>query len=230
MLYDAVPAEARRNDALDDVRSGALDRARWLLDLLDRGRAEFRLAFGTRKGEYRRLEEPHAGIRAEIDEGLATRSDDELRAAALSLLLVARPDGSGVWHYRNRVASLISRRRGWTSGEVAVMLLRVGEYRAGHWLAESLGAVLDAVDRLDTDGRRAVTPHLRQAYRRLMAVEVGADARGSPGRRLRALLGDEDAAMPDELIPAAALWAAALREHADTAPTPEARWARLRTS
>ncbi|WP_406269010.1 hypothetical protein OH779_26995 [Actinacidiphila glaucinigra] len=89
MLYDTVPAEARRNDAIDDVPSGALDRARWLLDLLDRGRAEFRLAFGTRKGEYRRLEELHAGIRAEIDEGLATRSDDELRAAALSLLLVA---------------------------------------------------------------------------------------------------------------------------------------------
>ncbi|WP_329185721.1 hypothetical protein [Actinacidiphila glaucinigra] len=98
MLYDTVPAEARRNDGLDDVRSGALDRARWLLDLLDCGRAEFRLAFGTRKGEYRRLEELHAGIRAEIDEGLATRSDDELRSAALSLLLVARPDGSGVWH------------------------------------------------------------------------------------------------------------------------------------
>ncbi|MGI5252489.1 hypothetical protein [Actinacidiphila glaucinigra] len=186
MLYDTVPAEARRNDALDDVRSGALDRARWLLDLLDRGRAEFRLAFGTRKGDYRRLEELHAGIRAEIDEGLATRSDDELRAAALSLLLVARPDGSGVWHYRDRVASLISRRRGWTSDEVAVMLLRVGEYRAGHWLAESLGAVLDAVDRLDTDGRRAVTPTCarrtegswsRKSARRRVDSSAGACAR-----------------------------------------------------
>ncbi|MET9877263.1 hypothetical protein ABZZ36_21905 [Actinacidiphila glaucinigra] len=115
MLYDTVPAEARRNDALDDVRSAALDRARRLLDLLDRGRAEFRLAFGPDRGEYRRLEELHAGIRAEIDEGLATRSGGELRAAALSLLLVAHPDGSGVWHYRDRVASLVSHQRGWTS-------------------------------------------------------------------------------------------------------------------
>ncbi|MEU1538041.1 hypothetical protein ABZ461_07920 [Actinacidiphila glaucinigra] len=63
--------------------------------------------------------------------------------------------------------------------------------------------------------------HLRQAYRGLIAAEVGAEARGQLGRRLRALLADEDAAMPDELIPADALWAAALREHADTAPTPE---------
>ncbi|MFI8179231.1 DUF4132 domain-containing protein [Actinacidiphila glaucinigra] len=222
MLYDTVPAEARRNDALDDVRSEALVRARWLLDLLDRGRAEFRLAFGPHRGEYRRLEELHAGVRAEIDQGLATRAGDDLRAAALSLLLVAHPDGSGVWHYRDRVASLISRQRGWTSDEVAVMLLRVGEYRTGHWLTEALSAVLDAVDRLDTDGRRAVTPHLRQAYRRLMAAEVGADVRGRLGRRLRALLPDDAAAgMPDELIPGDALWATALREHADTAPTPE---------
>ncbi|MEU1621732.1 DUF4132 domain-containing protein [Streptomyces sp. NPDC005722] len=221
MLYDTVLAEARRNDAFDDVRAAALDRARWLVDLLDRGRAEFRLAFGTRTGEYRRLGELHAATRTEIDQGLAARGDDETRAAALTLLLVARPDGTGVWHYREQVASLVSRRRGWTPDEVAVMLLRVAEYRTGHWLAEALGAVLDAVDRLDADGRAAVTPHLRRAYRELMAADVGADVRGPLGRRLRALLADDDAAlMPDELIPAHAPWATALRERADTAPTP----------
>lgn len=222
MLYDTVVAEARRNDAFDDVRAAALDRARWLVDLLERGRAEFRIAFGARDSKYRRPEELHAATRTEIDEGLARRTGGELRAAAVSLLLVAHSDGSGVWHYRDRIASLVSRQHGWTPDEVAVMLLRVGEYRTGYWLAEALDAVLNAVDRLDADGRRALTPQLRQAYRRLMAADVGAGVRGPLGRRLRTLLADDDAArVPDELIPADAPWAAALRDRADTAPTPE---------
>ncbi|WP_431965706.1 DUF4132 domain-containing protein [Actinacidiphila sp. bgisy160] len=222
MLYDTVVAEARRNDAFDDVRSAALDRARWLVDLLDRGRAEFRLAFGPRKEEYRRFEELHAATRTEIDEGLATRAGEEARAAALSLLLVAHPDGSGVWHYRDRAASLISRQSGWTPDEVAVMLLRIVEYDTGHWLAEALTAVLNAVDRLDVDGRRAVNPLIRHAYSRLMAADVAADVRGPLGRRLRALLAKDDpASMPDELVPADAPWATALRERAGSAPTPE---------
>jgi hypothetical protein len=34
MLYDTVVAECRKNDTLDDVRSAALGRVRWLVDLL----------------------------------------------------------------------------------------------------------------------------------------------------------------------------------------------------
>jgi hypothetical protein len=46
MLYDALVAESRRNDSLDDVRSAALDRVRWLVDLLEGQRSEFRRFMG----------------------------------------------------------------------------------------------------------------------------------------------------------------------------------------
>ncbi|MGW7237564.1 hypothetical protein [Streptomyces sp. NPDC054804] len=51
MLYDALVAESRRNDSLDDVRAAALDRVRWLVDLLERQRTEFRRSTGH---EHRR--------------------------------------------------------------------------------------------------------------------------------------------------------------------------------
>ncbi|MFF7125452.1 hypothetical protein [Streptomyces sp. NPDC008240] len=40
MLYHALVAESRRDDSLDDVRSAALDRARRLVDLLERQRTD----------------------------------------------------------------------------------------------------------------------------------------------------------------------------------------------
>ncbi|MGW3494926.1 hypothetical protein [Streptomyces sp. NPDC001020] len=46
MLYDALVAESRRNDSLDDVRSTVLDRVRRFVDLLERQRIECRRSMG----------------------------------------------------------------------------------------------------------------------------------------------------------------------------------------
>ncbi|MFC9092127.1 hypothetical protein [Streptomyces sp. NPDC057072] len=112
--------------------------------------------------------------------------------------------------------------RGWTPGEVAVMLLRATEYDMNHWFAEALGQVLDAADQLDAEGRRAVGPWLRHAHTRLMDTTVEARLRTSLAQRLRALLASVDEAdIPEGLIPVGAPWAAPLRDRARTSPTSE---------
>ncbi|MFE0630517.1 Shedu anti-phage system protein SduA domain-containing protein [Streptomyces sp. NPDC058864] len=70
MLYDTVVAEARRNDAFDDVRAAALDRARWLVDLLERGRAVHRAVSQT-QNYLRTLDERRESILARY--GVDTR-------------------------------------------------------------------------------------------------------------------------------------------------------------
>ncbi|MEU6669640.1 DUF4132 domain-containing protein [Streptomyces sp. NPDC046727] len=219
MLYDALTAESRRNDALDDVRSGALDRVRWLVGLLERQRAEFRHAMGH---EHRRSRAAGAATQAEIDQRLAACADEEGRAAVLCLMLAARSDATSLWQYDIEIESLISRVRGWTPDEVAVMLLRATECDRGYRLAPSLELVLNAADQLDADGRRAVLPWLRHAYTRLMDTTVEARRRASLAQRLRVLLaGADEACLPEGLIPAHAPWAAPLSDRAKTAPTPE---------
>ncbi|MEU6421816.1 DUF4132 domain-containing protein [Streptomyces spiralis] len=219
MLYDALVAESRRNDALDDVRSAALVRVRWLVDLLDRQRAERRWSMGP---EYRRFEAADAATRAEIDERLAACADEEGRAAALCLMLAACFDDTSFWQYEAEIASLISRVRGWTPGEVAAMVLRTTEYDMGHWFANSLAMVLNAADQLDADGCRAVMPWLRHAHAELMSTTVEARLRASLAQRLRTLLARVDEAhIPEGLIPAHTPWAAPLSDRADTAPTRE---------
>ncbi|MFF9485571.1 DUF4132 domain-containing protein [Streptomyces sp. NPDC014676] len=219
MLYDALVAESRRNDSLDDVRSAALDRVRWLVDLLERQRTEFRQSMGH---EHRRFRVVGAATQAEIDGRLAACADEEGRAAVLCLMLAARIDDASLWQYDAEIGSLIARVRGWTPDEVAVMLLRATEYGMGWWFADSLGSALDAADRLDADGRRAVVPWLRHAHQELMDTTVGASTRASLARRLRALLASVDQAyIPEGLIPADAPWAAPLSDRAKTAPTPE---------
>ncbi|MFC9630670.1 hypothetical protein ACFTY8_15565 [Streptomyces mirabilis] len=64
MLHDALVAESRRNDSLDEVRTAALDRVRWLVDLLERQRTEFRQCMGH---EHRRSRAAGAATQAEID-------------------------------------------------------------------------------------------------------------------------------------------------------------------
>ncbi|MER6924315.1 hypothetical protein ABT314_36105, partial [Streptomyces spiralis] len=191
MLYDALVAESRRNDALDDVRSAALVRVRWLVDLLDRQRAERRWSMGP---EYRRFEAADAATRAEIDERLAACADEEGRAAVLCLMLAACFDDTSFWQYEAEIASLISRVRGWTPGEVAAMVLRTTEYDMGHWFANSLAMVLNAADQLDADGCRAVMPWLRHAHAELMNTTVEARLRASLAQRLRTLLARVDEA------------------------------------
>ncbi|WP_127354935.1 DUF4132 domain-containing protein [Actinacidiphila soli] len=224
MLYDALVAESRRNDSLDDVRSAALDRVRWLVDLLERQRMESRWDASTWRGQewYERLQATCAATQAEIDGRLAACADEEGRAAALCLMLAARFDGTGFWQYRTQIGTLTSRMRGWTPDEVAVMLLRVTEYDMGFWFAESLGLALNAAERLGADGRRAVAPWLRHAHAELMNADVGTHLRGSLAKRLRALLASvEEARIPEGLIPPYAPWAAPLRDRANTSPTPE---------
>ncbi|WP_051844117.1 DUF4132 domain-containing protein [Streptomyces sp. NRRL S-813] len=219
MLYDALVAESRRNDALDDVRSAALVRVRWLVDLLDRQRAERRRSMGP---EYRRFEAAGAATRAEIDERLAACGDEEGRAAVLCLMLAACFDDTSFWQYEAEIASLISRVRGWTPDEVAAMLLRTTEYGMGHWFAKSLAMVLNAADQLDADGCRAVMPWLRHAHAELMNTTVEARLRASLAQRLRTLLARVDEAhIPEGLIPAHTPWAAPLSDRANTAPTRE---------
>ncbi|MFJ8357817.1 DUF4132 domain-containing protein [Streptomyces sp. NPDC093984] len=218
MLYDALVAESRRNDSLDDVRSAALDRVRWLVDLLERQRTEFRRAMGP---EYRRFEAEVQATRAEIDQRLAACADEDGRAAVLCLMLAA-DFGDTLWHYDAEIGRLIARVRGWTPDEVAVMLLRATEYDMGFWFADSLALVLNAADQLDADGRRAVMPWLRHAHTELMATPVEARLRASLAQRLRGLLASVDEAhLPEGLIPADAPWATPLRDRAKTSPTPQ---------
>jgi hypothetical protein len=224
MFYETLVAESRRNDALDDVRSAALDRVRWLIDLLERQQNELRreASMWREPEEYERFKALCAATGAEIDGRLAACTEEEGRAAVLCLLLAARFDDTGLWQYDREIGPLTTRVGGWTPGEVAVMLLRVTEYDMGFWFAEALGRVLDAADRLDADGRRAAAPQLRHAYKKLMAADVEARLRGPLGRRLRALLANVDEAhIPEGLIPPYAPWAAALRERANTSPTAE---------
>ncbi|MFE9443462.1 DUF4132 domain-containing protein [Streptomyces sp. NPDC006602] len=219
MLYDALVAESRRNDSLDDVRSDALRRVRWLVDLLEGQRTEFRRSMGH---EHRRSRAAGAATQAEIDGRLAACADEEGRAAVLCLMLATRFDNTSYWQYDAEIEPLIARVTGWTPDEVAVMLLRVTEYARGYLFADALEPVLNVADQLDADGRRAVMPWLRHAHTELMDTTVEARLRASLVQRLRALLASVDEAhIPEGLIPADAPWAAPLRDRAKTSPTRE---------
>ncbi|WP_052745147.1 DUF4132 domain-containing protein [Streptomyces sp. WM6386] len=219
MLYDTLVAQARRNDPFDDVRAGALARARWLVDLLERQRAEFAAGLhGAYTPEQSHMRD--ARIQAEIEAGLAACGDEEGRAAVLSLLLAAS-FGDTLWHYESEIGSLVSRVRGWTPAEVAVMLLRSAEYDMGFWFANALGSALSAAEELDAEDLRTIAPWLRWAHTELLDTEIGSGA-ASLARRLRALLALVDGAeIPDGLIPGQAPWAAALRARAIAGPGAE---------
>ncbi|MFE1863283.1 DUF4132 domain-containing protein [Streptomyces anandii] len=223
MLYETLAAASRRHDSLDDVRLAALDRARRLVELLERQRTEPRWDASTAlrgTDTLERIQAIHAATRAEIDGRLAACSDEEGRAAALCLMLTACFDHTTFWRYDRELASLVSRLRGWTPDEVAVMLLRATEYDMGHWFADALGPVLRAAEQLDADGRRAVLPWLRHAHTELMETDVAARRRGQLAKRLRALLASvEEESIPEGLIPAHAPWAAPLNDRAKVSPT-----------
>ncbi|MEU6368959.1 DUF4132 domain-containing protein [Streptomyces sp. NPDC046931] len=224
MFYDALVAASRRNDPLDDVRSAALHRVRWLVDLLERQRTESRpgAVMWQSTEEYERYRAMCAATQAEIDGRLAACGDEEGRAAVLCLLLAACFDDTYLWQYGTEIKPLISRLRGWTPDEVTVMLLRVAEYDMGFWFAEALGMVLKAAEGLGADGLRAIAPWVRRAHADLMTTDVGTSRRGPLAKRLHALLARVDEAhIPEGLIPAYAPWAAALRDRANASPTPE---------
>ncbi|MFF1637316.1 hypothetical protein ACFVXA_06740 [Streptomyces sp. NPDC058246] len=219
MFYDALVAASRRNDPLDDVRCAAVGRVRPLVGLLERQRAQP----GWEPGQdYEGFQAASAATWDEIDGWLAALPDEEGRAAVLCLMLATCFDDTGFWEYDSQIKALISRVRGWTPDEVAVMLLRVTEYDMGYQFAISLGLALNAAERLGADGRRAVAPRLRHAHAEVMDSQFDARLRGPLTKRLRALLASVDEAhIPEGLIPAYAAWAGALRERANTGPTPE---------
>ncbi|MFI9424261.1 DUF4132 domain-containing protein [Streptomyces achromogenes] len=219
MLYDALITDVRRDDSLDGVRFAALDRVRWLVDSLERQRTEFRRATGH---EYRRSRAAGAAVQAELDGRLAACADEEARAAALCLMLATRCDRTGWWEYDAELEPLMSRARGWTPDEVAVLLVRATERDMGFWGARALELALDAADRLDAEGRRAVLPWLDEAHARLGDITMEARRRTALAQRLRTLLARTDEArLPEGLVPADAPWAAPLRHRATTDPTPE---------
>nr|WSY54816.1 DUF4132 domain-containing protein [Streptomyces sp. NBC_00886] len=225
MLYEALVAESRRNDSLDDVRSAALDRVRWLVDLLERQRTEPRWDVSAAlRGpeEFERIQAIRAATQAEIDGRLAACSEGESRAAAVCLMLASCFDNTGLWRYDSEIKTVISRVHGWTPDEIAVMLLRVTEFDMGFWSAGSLGMALDATEQLGADGWRAVAPWVRHAHAKLMSGDAPAHLHGPLVKRLRALLASVDEAyIPEGLIPLYAPWAAPLRTRSNTLPTPE---------
>jgi hypothetical protein len=234
MLYDSLVAESRRNDSLDGVRSAALERVRWLADLLEHQRIQRpRGVSGLNwREKYEKFEAMRAVNRAETDRRLADCADEEGRAAALCLVLAAGFDDTSLWDYRGQLSSLVSRLDGWTPDEVAVMLLRVTEYKQVYWLADSLGLVLKAAERLGPDECRAVAPWLEYAHAELVKSDVGASQHGPLAKRMRVLLASVDEArIPEGLVPPYAPWAAPLRDRAASAPTVElARFLRHLTS
>jgi hypothetical protein len=225
MLYEALVAESRRNDALDDVRSAALDRVRWLVDLLERQWSEPRWDASTAlRGleEFERIQSIRAATQAEIDGRLAACSEEEGRAAALCLMLASHFDNAGSRRYDSEIKTVISRVHDWTPDEVAVMLVRLTEFDLGFWSAGSLETALSAAERLAADGRRAVAPRLRHAHAKLMSGDIPPHLHGPLVKRLRTLLATVDEAhIPEGLVPPYAPWAALLRDRANTSPTPE---------
>ncbi|MET8830884.1 DUF4132 domain-containing protein [Streptomyces sp. NPDC004610] len=217
MLYDSLVAASRRNDPLDGVRLAALDRSRWLVDLLARQRAEYRALLGPGHGQGGGA---GAAIRARIDGRLAACGDEDGRAAVITLMLAARWDDI-LWDYRDEIRPLVERVRGWTPDEVAVLLLRAGEHETLPLLSDTLHHAMNAADLLDADGRRAVLPRLRHAHAR--AMETGAAREpDSPAHRLRELIAEVDETLvADGLIPPGAPWATALDIRARKEPSPE---------
>ncbi|MFJ8196798.1 DUF4132 domain-containing protein [Streptomyces sp. NPDC096152] len=224
MLYDTLVAASRVHDSLDDVRWAALDRVRWLVDLLERRRSESGFDPSVWQGPdaYERWQAACAATSAEMDRRLAACADDDGRAAVLCLMLAARFDRRGFWQYDTEIKALARRVDGWTTDEVAVMLHRTAQYDMGFWFAASLGTTLDVAERLGADAHRALAPWLRRAHAKLMRTDVETRLRIGLAGRLRELLASVDEAwIPEGLVPPHAPWAAPLRDRAQTTPTAE---------
>jgi hypothetical protein len=233
MLYERLVAEARTGDGLDEVRLRAVEKVRWLLDLLDRQRRNFAEELACRDmARYDELAAAAGAIGAEIRKRLGSCEDDERRAAAVVLTLAADFTDS-LWDYRVELALVVPGTRGWTAAEVAVLLARSGERdmsfwlaRSGErdmsfWLAESMGFALTAAETLEVDGCRQLVPWLQQAHQRLMSDNGdGAGERSALGKRIRRLLTQADEArIPAGLVPEYDPWARPLRDRVSESPT-----------
>ncbi|MFI6943649.1 DUF4132 domain-containing protein [Streptomyces sp. NPDC050418] len=206
MLYETLVAEARRCDSLDEVRLRALERGRWLVELLE---------------QQRRGGAGSGAARAAMVERLATGvGDEEGRAALLCLLLGSRYEETRDWAYAFDADALVRRVRGWSAAEVAVLFVRVTECDRGYWFADSLTVALPAAEQLAPEALREVSPHLRALHAQMRDQSIDATRKAKLNRRLRDLLGSiEETTVPHGLIPDKAPWAAPLRNRVAAAPT-----------
>ncbi|MEU9332934.1 DUF4132 domain-containing protein [Streptomyces sp. NPDC048290] len=217
MLYDSLVAASRRNDPLDETRLAALDRGRWLVELLERQRAAYADTLGRTRGEG---DGAAAAVRTRMQGRLAACGDADGRAAVLVMALAVSLEDT-LWDYRAEIRSLVDRVGGWTPEEVAVLLVRAGEHEMFSMVSEALDPALDTAEGLDADGRRALLPWLRLAHAEAMATDAARELAAS-ARRLRELIATvDDTLVADGLIPRDAPWAAPLVARAQREPSRE---------
>ncbi|MFI0407513.1 DUF4132 domain-containing protein [Actinomadura sp. 3N508] len=219
MLSDTLAAEARQGDTLDAVRLAAFGKARGIVDLADRWEAAM-------WGDGMTAEQRYAGgymtIEHELRACLEACADEDGRAALLCLLPFMGSDVAFSFIFERELLALSARSRGWTPGEVSVMLLRAVGLPDGHWSPFSLELALTAAERLGPDQRREIAPWLRRADREFGRTSGPIADRRGIARRLSAMLTElEETHVPNNLIPERGAWAAPLRERASAEPEPE---------
>jgi uncharacterized protein DUF4132 len=220
MLYQRLVTETRRDDDLDDVRLGAIEKVRWLFDLLDRQRQNWTESLACRDmKQYEELSAAARVLRVEIRKRLRACGDDERRAAAVTLMLAADFTDT-LWDYRGELALVVPGTEGWSAAEVAVLLIESGTREMEFWRAESLGFALTAADTLGAAGLRAAEPWLQDAHKGLR--DIGAGHGNVLARRIRRLLAQVDPArIPAGVMPPDVPWAAPLRALVTGRPAPE---------
>ncbi|MBA9005817.1 DUF4132 domain-containing protein [Thermomonospora cellulosilytica] len=223
MLYERLTAKARAGDGLDAVRTDAIEKVRWLVDLLDRQRENWTEQLACRDRErHERLSTEMDLIGTKIREGLGSCGHDERRAAAVVLTLAAEFTDT-LWDYDEELALVVPGTRGWSAPEASALLAHVEACHMAFWFARSLGFALTAAEALDVDDQRTVAPLLQRIHRRLIDEEgVGAGHYSALARRIWRLLKNVDGTrFPAGTIPDHDPWAEPLREHANASPTPE---------
>jgi hypothetical protein len=223
MLYERLVAEAGRGDGLDGVRLGAIEKVRWLVDLLDRQRRNWTRGLNCRDMErYEEITAAAHPIGTEIRERLGACREDERRAAAVTLMLAADFTDT-LWDYDEELALVVPGTRGWVPAEVAVLLFQSGERDMDFWLAEFMGFALTAAETLDADGCRAIEPWLQHAHHKLLTDNgSGAGGRSVLAKRIRRLFAQVDGArIPAGVVPDHDPWGGPLRERVNEAPAPE---------
>ncbi|MEY9874860.1 hypothetical protein ABH931_004360 [Streptacidiphilus sp. MAP12-33] len=221
----AAPLPAGLDDAaLDTAHTGALARVPWFAGFLRERTAEPRYGFADWPGEqaYRELRARKEAAWAEAGERLAGSEEAERRAAVVAVLATTLLTGPDSGPSRALVAALLPTVEGWTAAEVAVLLRRACTRPDAFLGEQDVALALDAAERLDLDGCRAIAPWLERVHASAGTLVGDGRRRARLLTRLRALLSRVDGVVvPGVLIPAEAAWAAPLRERVHTTPTPE---------
>ncbi|WP_052434210.1 hypothetical protein [Streptacidiphilus melanogenes] len=224
-MLDESPVTGTLNDDAPSARRSADPGCPlWLAEFLERRRTEPRFGFADWQGqeEYQRHRARIDAAWDVVEQRLSVSTEEEQRSAVVALLTADGLDSTDAWRAREGVTPLVALLDGWTPEEVEALLRRACADASRPLAARDLGLALDAAERLDADGCRAVAAWVRHARGEVAALEADARRRGRLTARLDALLGRvEEAVIPAGLIPAYDVWAAALREQAGRAATPE---------